>query len=159
MGNEQKNKQGTEEAQAPLFLGDGIRPTICFAFEVFFLSFCGMYLCVKICGPTKPESLAVFSNIHPRLRISHLQKREPILHLTMAGTADPKVSLVVSSPFLVKPFNVGLFGEYSMPLNQWEIQDPKISKMEVLYHIRPYMVGTSNLGSWNGHWLNHIYVP
>jgi hypothetical protein len=65
----------------------------------------------------------------------------------MAGTADPKVSLVVSSPFLVKPFNVGLFGEYSMPLNQWEIQDPKISKMEVLYHIRPYMVGTSNLGS------------
>jgi hypothetical protein len=31
--------------------------------------------------------------------------------------------------------------------------------MEVLYHIRPYMVGTSNLGSWNGHWLNHIYVP
>ena len=47
---------------------------------------------------------------------------------------------------------------------QWEFQDPK---MEVLYHIRPYfvgifpyialtlalyMVGTSNLGSWNGHW-------
>ena len=48
--------------------------------------------------------------------------------------------------------------------SQWEFQDPK---MEVLYHIRPYfggifpyigltyalyMVGTSNLGSWNGHW-------
>ena len=47
--------------------------------------------------------------------------------------------------------------------NQWEFQDPK---MEVLYHIRPYfvgispyialtqalyMVGTSNLGSWNSH--------
>ena len=35
-------------------------------------------------------------------------------------------------------------------LFQWEVQDPKL---EVLYHIRPYMVGTSNLGSWNGHWL------
>ena len=50
--------------------------------------------------------------------------------------------------------------------HQWKFQDPK---MEVLYHIRPYfggifpcigltealyMVGTSNLGSWNGHW-NH----
>ena len=50
-------------------------------------------------------------------------------------------------------------------LIQWEFQDPK---MEVLYHIRPYfvgifpyigltlalyMVGTSGLGSWNGHWL------
>ena len=133
MGNEQKNKQGTEEAQAPLFLGDGIRPTICFAFEVFFVSFCGMYLCVKICGPTKPESLAVVSNIHPRLKISHLQKREPILHLTMAGTANPKVSLVVLSPFRVKPSsldaesdvgwilivlffnNVGLFGDNSLP--------------------------------------------
>ena len=49
------------------------------------------------------------------------------------------------------------------PLYQWEFQDPK---MEVLYHISPYfggifpyigltlalyMVGTSNLGSWNGH--------
>ena len=47
---------------------------------------------------------------------------------------------------------------------QWEFMDPK---MEVLYHIRPYfvgifpyigltqalyIVGTSNLGSWNGHW-------
>ena len=47
---------------------------------------------------------------------------------------------------------------------QWEFQDPK---MEVLYHIRPYfggifpdigltlalyIVGTSNLGSWKGHW-------
>ena len=50
--------------------------------------------------------------------------------------------------------------------DQWEFQDPK---MEVPYHIRPYfvvifhyiglikalhMVGTSNLGSWNGHWLD-----
>jgi hypothetical protein len=44
---------------------------------------------------------------------------------------------------------------------QWEFQDPK---MEVLYHILGHMncgdipwnlglmVGTSNLGSWNGHW-------
>ena len=53
-----------------------------------------------------------------------------------------------------------------MGLGQLEFQDPK---MEVLYHIRPYfvgifpyiglpqalyMVGTSNLGSWNGHWLD-----
>ena len=43
--------------------------------------------------------------------------------------------------------------------------------MEVRYHIRPYfrciseyplkfspyMVGTSNLGSWNGHWINQRY--
>ena len=51
------------------------------------------------------------------------------------------------------------------PIYQWEFQDPK---MEVLYHIRPYVVGifpyigltkalymvdTSNLGSWNGHWI------
>jgi hypothetical protein len=43
---------------------------------------------------------------------------------------------------------------------QWECQDPK---MEVLYHIRPYfvgifiyMVGTSNLGSWNGHWYGGL---
>ena len=55
-----------------------------------------------------------------------------------------------------------------MCIVQWEFQDPK---MEVLYHIRPYfggifpyigltyalyMVGTSNLGSWNGHWLVEI---
>ena len=55
---------------------------------------------------------------------------------------------------------------------QWEFQDPK---MEVLYHIRPhfvgifpyctwalyiyiYMVGTSNLGSWNSHWFLYIFV-
>jgi hypothetical protein len=50
--------------------------------------------------------------------------------------------------------------------DQWEFQDPK---MEVLYHIRPYFLGTSpyiglkhrpyiwnrylqSIGSWNGHW-------
>ena len=53
----------------------------------------------------------------------------------------------------------------SLHFDLWEFQDPK---MEVLYHIRPYcvglfpyialiyalyMVGTSNLGSWNGHWF------
>ena len=31
--------------------------------------------------------------------------------------------------------------------HQWEFQDPK---MEVLYHIRPYF-----LGSWNGHWYHN----
>ena len=61
------------------------------------------------------------------------------------------------------------YGHYApiltgMVSNQWEFQDPK---MELLYHIRPYfagivpyiglikalyMVGTSILGSWNGHW-------
>ena len=56
-------------------------------------------------------------------------------------------------------------------LIKWEFQDPK---MEVLYHIRPYfvgifpyigltlalyMVGTSGLGSWNGHWLSVVWLP
>ena len=36
--------------------------------------------------------------------------------------------------------------------DQWEFQDPK---MEVPFSL--YMVGTSNLGSWNGHWYEHFY--
>ena len=53
---------------------------------------------------------------------------------------------------------------------QWEFQDPK---MEGLYHMgifsrdipwnlglknMPYMLGTSNLGSWNGRWYGSIDV-
>ena len=63
------------------------------------------------------------------------------------------------------------FTHWKMFHSQWEFQDPK---MEVLCHIRPYfggispyigltkalhMVGTSNLGSWNGHWHSDVSLP
>ena len=59
---------------------------------------------------------------------------------------------------------VSFYTNHVQNTDQWEFQDPK---MEVLYHIRPYfagifsyigliyalyMVGTSNFGSWHGHW-------
>ena len=72
--------------------------------------------------------------------------------------------LAIIDPYPPTRYMIQLF---TTAIFQWEIQDPK---MEVLYHIRPYflgiiiplhrpyigliyMVGTSNLGSWNGHWI------
>ena len=60
-----------------------------------------------------------------------------------------------------------------MTWHQWEFQDPK---MEVLYHIRPYFVGSfpyiclknrpyiwnrylQSIGSWNGHWHDNKGYP
>ena len=93
---------------------------------------------------------------------------EFINQLTLGG-----MSLVVYSYCAIGCIVISLYTliahilDWLAAADQWPFQDPK---KEVLYHIRPYflgispyigltalyMVGTSNLGSWNGHWCRGL---
>ena len=84
--------------------------------------------------------------------------------LKVTGEAPIKIGWSSSSKQMVRSFMDCHWNIWCLMTFQWEFMDPK---MEVLYHIRPYfvgifpyigltqalyIVGTSNLGSWNGHW-------